>query len=143
MRGPVALARHQGIAAGENAIGRGVLAGFKAPFDFHEYDDANKMFVPVKDEEKILEIGRKISPINHVSSDDPPTLIVHGEADKLVPIQQAEIIIAKLKDAGVDAKLVSKPDAGHGWPDLGKDQATIADWFDQHLKKPGAKDGQR
>ena len=120
---------------GEIAIGRGVLAAFKAPFDFHELDKKTNTFVPVTDEQKVLEIGRKISPITHVSPDDPPTLIIHGDADKLVPIQQAEILIKKLKDAGVEARLVTKPGAAHGWPDQAKDLTLIADWFDAHLSK--------
>jgi acetyl esterase/lipase len=119
---------------GEDAIGRGILKDFHAPFDFHEFDPKKRAFVTIQDETKIRELGRKISPITHVSSDDAPTLIIHGDADKLVPIQQAEIIVAKLKDVGVDAKLVTKPGAQHGWADIHKDQTTIADWFDAHLK---------
>ena len=89
---------------GENALGRGVLKNFQAPFDFMEFDKETKHFVPITDEEKVLEIGRQISPVNHVTADDPPTLIIHGDADKLVPIQQAEIIIEKLKSVGVPAE---------------------------------------
>ncbi|APW63554.1 alpha/beta hydrolase [Paludisphaera borealis] len=119
---------------GENALGRGILQGFKAPFDFNEQDPDKKIFRAINDESKILEIGRKISPVNHVSADDPPTLIFHGDADQLVPIQQAELIIDKLKAAGVESKLVVKKGASHGWPDLLKDLSIIADWFDEHLK---------
>ena len=124
---------------GEVALGRGVLSGFKAPFDFHELDKKANVFVPVTDEQKVLEIGRRISPITHATGDDPPTLIIHGDADKLVPIQQAEILVKKLADAGVEAKLVTKPGAAHGWPNQAKDLAIIADWFDGHLKtkQPG------
>jgi acetyl esterase/lipase len=123
--------------AGENALGRGVLKDFRPPFAFQELDPKAGWrggFVPVTDENKILEIGRKISPINHVSSDDPPTLIIHGDKDFLVPFQQAEIIIAKLKDAGVPAELIVKPGAGHGW-NLELDYPALADWFDKYLKK--------
>ena len=72
-------------------------------------------------------------PISDVSPDDPPTLIIHGDADKLVPIQQSELIVEKLKEAGVEAKLVVKKGAVHGWPDLDKDLEKFADWFDKHL----------
>ena len=106
---------------GENAIGRGVLKGFKPPFDFQEQDPETKVFRPITDEAKILELGRQISPVNHVSADDPPTLIIHGDADLLVPIQQAELILEKLKTAGVETKLVVKKGAAHGWSDIGKD----------------------
>ena len=120
---------------GENAIGRGVLNGFQAPFDFRKLDATNKKFVTITDDAEIVALGRQISPINHVSKDDPPTLIIHGDADTLVPIQQAEILVAKLKDAGVDAKLVVRPGKGHGWPELVKDLDILADWFDAHLQK--------
>jgi acetyl esterase/lipase len=119
---------------GEIAIGCGILQGFKPPFDFHVQDPNTNTFVRITDLSKILDLGRQISPFYHASSDDPPTLIIHGDADKLVPIQQAEIILDKLKAAGVETKLVVKKGAQHGWPDQLKDNAIIADWFDEHLK---------
>jgi acetyl esterase/lipase len=122
---------------GENALGRGILSGFKAPFDFHELDPKTKTFQRISDESRREEIGRAISPAYHVTADDPPTLILHGDADKLVPIQQAELIVEKFKGAGVEAKLVTKPGASHGWPDLAKDLTLLADWFDAHLKPAG------
>jgi acetyl esterase/lipase len=118
---------------GENALGRGILKGFKAPFNFLEQDPDSRVFRPVTDEAKILEIGKQISPVNHASSDDPPTLIIHGDADALVPVQQAELVLDKLKQAGVPTELVVKKGAGHGWKDLYKDMTTIADWFDKYL----------
>src|SRR6516162_9914658 len=128
---------------GEVALGRGALAGLKAAFDFREFDTKTKTFVPVKDEEQILKIGRQISPAYHVSPVAAPALIFHGDADKLVPVQQSELLVRKLKEAGVEAKLVVKPGVGHayglvmglgyGWPNLSKDLALIADWFDKHL----------
>ncbi len=108
---------------GENAIGRGVLKDFAAPFDFHAWDPKLKKFVPITDEQKVLEIGKQISPIYHVSADDPPTLIIHGDKDFLVPIQQAESIVAKLKEAGVPAELVVKKGASHGWAAHGEGHA--------------------
>jgi acetyl esterase/lipase len=121
--------------ADENALGRGVLKDFKAPFDFHEFDGKTRAFVPITDEARIVTIGKIISPINHVTSDDPPTLIVHGDADFLVPIQQAEIIITKLKEANVPAELVVKKGAAHGWAGMDKDAITFGDWFDKYLAK--------
>ena len=60
-------------------------------------------------------------------------MIVHGDADKLVPIQQAEIIIGKLKDAGVPAELVVRKGAVHGWATIYDDLDIFADWFGRHL----------
>jgi len=120
---------------GEVALGTGVLKGFKAPFDFNELDKKTNSFVLITDEARRREIGRQISPVYHVSKSSPPTLIIHGDADKLVPMQQALLIIDKLKDAKVPAELVVKPGAAHGWPGMAKDMTTIADWFDKYLKK--------
>lgn len=123
---------------GHVALGRGTLSGFKAPFDFQELDKNDKKFVSITDEKRILEIGKQISPLYHVTKDSPPTLIIHGDADMLVPIQQAELIVAKLKEAGVPTELVVKKDAAHGWKDLDKDIPTCADWFDKYLVKTTA-----
>jgi len=122
---------------GKVALGRGTLSGFKAPFDFQEFDSKTRAFVLITDETKRQEIGRKISPVYQVTGEAPPTLIIHGDADKLVPIQQADLMIARLKKAGVPAELVVKKGASHGWPDLDKDLKTIADWFDRYLRKKG------
>ncbi len=126
---------------GEEALGTGVLAGFKAPFDFEELDPKTHAFVRITDPARRREIGRAISPVYHVTSRSAPTLIIHGDADKLVPIQQAQSFLARLKEAGVPAELVVKPGAGHGWPGLGKDMKTVADWFDTYLGKKSASSG--
>ncbi|MBL9163249.1 MAG: alpha/beta hydrolase [Planctomycetaceae bacterium] len=52
------------------------------------------------------------SPITHVSADDPPTLILHGSIDTVVPISQAELLVDKLKAAGVPHEY----DRVEGWP---------------------------
>jgi acetyl esterase/lipase len=111
------------------------LANFRAPFDFQESVPGTGQFRKIEDLEKRRQIAREISPVTHVSADDPPALIIHGDADTLVPIQQAEILKQKLEEARVPVKLVTKPGAGHGWPDLLKDLSAFADWFDTHLKK--------
>ena len=106
--------------------------GFPAPFDFQKFEGNH--FVRITDHEKRRDIGRAISPVTHVSKDTPPSLIIHGGADKLVPIQQAEIYVAAMKKAGATAELVVRPGQGHGWKDLNKDLELFASWFDRHLR---------
>ena len=79
-------------------------------------------------------LGRVISPIYYVHEKMPPVLIVHGDADKLVPIQQAQIFVEACEKKAVKAKLVVKEGGLHGWPGIEKDLVTLADWFDQWLK---------
>lgn len=107
---------------GADALGRNQLKGFPAAFDF---DKAN--------EKKKRQTGWLISPINHVTFDDPPTLLIHGTKDDVVPLQQSQAMLAKLKTAGVPARLIIKPQAGHGWPELSRDMPAVGDWFDKYL----------
>jgi outer membrane protein assembly factor BamB len=72
-----------------------------------------------------------------VKSDTAPTLIIHGEKDDLVPLQQSEIFISKLKEHKVPCDLIVKKGAGHGWPTLLGDLPAFADWFDKHLAGNG------
>jgi acetyl esterase/lipase len=108
---------------------------FKAAIDFKELDLDERVFKRVTDEKKVRELLGKISPITHVSADDAPTLIIHGDKDELVPLQQSEIMVARLKESGVPAKLIVKKGCGHGWLTILKDEETLADWFDQYLKE--------
>lgn len=55
------------------------------------------------------------SPINFVSSSSAPTLMLHGDKDMIVPIEQAYILQDKLEEKGVFNKLVVYPEQAHGW----------------------------
>lgn len=122
-------------APGEERIhARDHLNPFRPAFDYYELDRETNLWTPITDEARLRQITRDISPITHVSPDDPPTLIVHGDRDELVPLQQSETIVEALEGAGVASRLVVKEGAAHGWPDILKDLETFADWFDEHLK---------
>jgi acetyl esterase/lipase len=107
---------------------------FKAAIDFQIFDTQERIFKRVTDEKKEIDLLREISPIYHISRDDAPTLIIHGDKDPLVPVQQSERMVAKLKEVGVPANLIVKKDCGHGWITILKDTGSLADWFDRHLK---------
>jgi dipeptidyl aminopeptidase/acylaminoacyl peptidase len=64
----------------------------------------------------------------------PPTLIIHGDADLLVPIQQSQRILAKIAEFDVPNKLEVRHGKGHGWPGMEKDGELLADWFEKYLK---------
>lgn len=65
------------------------------------------------------------SPSTHATAAMPPTLFVHGDADRMVPIQQSELMHARLQELGVPSELVRIPGADHVW--MGVDQATVDD----------------
>jgi acetyl esterase/lipase len=111
---------------------------YRPAFDHRERDEKTALWVPVTDPERLRQIAHQISPIDYVTADDPPTLMIHGDADRVVPIQQSLTMAEALKKAGVETKLVVKEGAGHGWLNMLGDINQIVDWFDSHLKKPGA-----
>ncbi len=55
------------------------------------------------------------SPVTYVSRDDPPFLLLHGDSDKLVPLNQSQILLAVLQAVGVSAELVTVKNAGHSF----------------------------
>ncbi|MBI3838089.1 MAG: prolyl oligopeptidase family serine peptidase [Planctomycetia bacterium] len=75
----------------------------------------------------------QISPALLVTSKAPPFLIIHGDADPMVPLQQSEKLLAALKSAGVPAELIIKKGGGHPWPTIHEEVAIMADWFDKQL----------
>ncbi|MCA8999827.1 MAG: alpha/beta hydrolase [Planctomycetaceae bacterium] len=58
------------------------------------------------------ELYRLASPITHVSDQCPPTLVIHGTADSMVPITQSDALVEKLKDQGIPYVYDRIPD----WP---------------------------
>lgn len=61
-------------------------------------------------------VAAAASPVTYVDKDSPPVLTIHGAQDNIVPSDQARILHAALKEAGVSEKLVMLEGAGH---DLG------------------------
>ena len=80
------------------------------------------------------------SPLNWVTPDAVPTLVVHGTEDKYVNYEQAGWMIDRLKACGVEAELLTMQGAGHGFKgaDEDKAEAAMVEFFGKHLK-PGTK----
>jgi acetyl esterase/lipase len=79
------------------------------------------------------------SPVNHAHADAPPFLLVHGDADELIPLEQSVILCEALKKAGADVTLHVVKGAGHGSLNVVNEEvrARILAFFDQHLKGTG------
>jgi acetyl esterase/lipase len=65
--------------------------------------------------DKDPEFYRSSSPIQYVNRQSPPTLLLHGGNDNLVPAGQARLLNDKLEKLGVKHDLIIYPEAGHGW----------------------------
>ena len=78
------------------------------------------------------------SPVTHVTSDDPPFLLIHGDADETVLYQNSELMKATLEEAGVPVDLLRIPGAGHGPTFPGATNppdyiGAMITWFDRYL----------
>jgi acetyl esterase/lipase len=115
-------------------VGRSIVEYEPVEFVWHAFG------VQGKPRDEQLAVLRGLSPINSVTKDMPPTLIIHGDADVKVPYEQSERFAAKLAEHMVPHQLLTRKNAGHdGWPDMGKDHALQADWFDKYLRPTGDK----
>ena len=82
------------------------------------------------------ELARQSSPVYYVKPDAAPFLIMQGDQDPLVPMQQSELLYAALQQARVPSVLKVYPGAGHGGPPFGSAESikVMADFFDQYLR---------
>jgi acetyl esterase/lipase len=120
---------------GKVMLGTHPIVPLKGAFDFYHLDRKTNSFELITDEMKREEIGREISPINHVAKDNPPTLIIHGDKDALVPLEQSERMEAKLKEAGVPSELIIKHGGGHDGALVKEYLPKMIEWFDKYLAK--------
>jgi len=116
--------------AGEDACGVGRLAGFKAAFGPRS-DTA----------ESRAAYSREISPLHFITAGTAPSLIIHGDADLLVPLYQAQLFEKRAKEVGAQCRLVVKPGGAHGWAGIEQDLGRFVDWFDEHLRGVKAAEG--
>jgi acetyl esterase/lipase len=82
------------------------------------------------------ELRASVSPILHVTPDDPPTLLIHGDADALVDINNSRMMLEVLQSTGIDTDLVVIEGAGHGYrtpEDRAEASTALVGWFEQHL----------
>ena len=84
-------------------------------------------------DEQIAQRIASVSPARLACENCPPLLLIHGDADYLVPLQQSEALAAALKEKGNDVELIVKKGGGHPWPTIHEEVAVLADWFDRQL----------
>ncbi len=120
------------------------VAVFFPPTDFLDWNGKPADFKTLGDllflggvaghsDEEIQARAAQISPARQVQSPAVPFLLIHGDADPLVPLQQSERMVAAIKAAGGSAELIVKAGGGHPWLTMPEEVKVMADWFDRHL----------
>jgi acetyl esterase/lipase len=115
------------------------VVAYFPPVDIREW--VGKMIdkFPALDFDKKL--AESISPILFVTDDDPPTLLIHGDKDTLVKLDNSQRIMDEFKKHKVSCDLVVMTGAGHGFAgDQGTQAAkALVAWFDKYLSADMAK----
>jgi acetyl esterase/lipase len=108
------------------------VVAYFPPVDLREWVGPNDSFPALEFDPKLAE---SVSPVVHVSPDDPPTLLVHGDKDELVKLDNSERILAAFEKEKVPCELIVIEGAGHGFPgDMGRRASDeLVDWFEEHL----------
>lgn len=122
---------------GANMVNMGELlkgSGVYGAFDFTVWNNKTRTYDHITDTSTRNKIGRESSPIYAISSDDPPVFIIHGDADKTVPLQQSKSFVDKLNEAGVINKLIIKKGGDHNPMDMMPELYQFVDWFEKYLK---------
>lgn len=80
-------------------------------------------------------LAKKLSPVNTAAANFPPALIVHGDGDKVVPLQQAKVMDQALTKAGAPHKLEVISGGGHDQTTFGPGVMKALQWFKETLLK--------
>ncbi len=86
-----------------------------------------------------LELAALANPINYIDSEDPPVMVVHGDLDKIVPVNQSELLVSALEAEGVPVTFIRKPNMKHTYRGKNKEQFSpelinlALKFFDQNL----------
>jgi acetyl esterase/lipase len=102
---------------------------------------------PAIDSHSVRQVGfseenaLQASPVTHVSADDTPFLLIHGDQDTVVPLEQSQLIYERLLEMNVPAQLVIVQGAGHApidpngltSPNLDEIYQKIAEFLEKHL----------
>ncbi|MBP7951130.1 MAG: prolyl oligopeptidase family serine peptidase [Verrucomicrobiales bacterium] len=136
---------HLSLMLGTTGEDSGHLAAVVAifpPTELKSYLESDKMRTQFPALQFDAATWKAVSPLEHVTADDTPSLLLHGDKDTLVPDKHSREILQAFKDKNVPAELLMFPGAGHGF---NKDQqakavsATVA-WFEKYLAKPAVPD---
>ncbi len=81
-----------------------------------------------------LEAARLASPKTHLTKDDPPFLILHGDKDNTVYVDQSEWLEQSCQEIGVEAHLEVMEGAGHGWKHNDREEQLVLTFLQKHLR---------
>ena len=87
------------------------------------------------------DLVKSASPVTYIAAGAPPFLVIHGDRDGMVPVEQSDLFVKALKEARVPVKYIRVKNANHGLWEVGgpldppMEQITreIAEFFKKNL----------
>jgi acetyl esterase/lipase len=113
------------------------------PSDFFTMPIGSRQFKENEDPEMQLfggrlsekrELAEQAGPYQHAGTKTVPFLIMHGDKDNLVPLEQSRMLHEKLKAAGTDSTLIVMEGKGHGFGNGDDVYKPIEAFFERTLK---------
>ncbi|HXZ27720.1 MAG TPA: prolyl oligopeptidase family serine peptidase, partial [Terriglobales bacterium] len=83
------------------------------------------------------EFMASISPIHYVDKIRAPLFVIAGANDPRVPKEEADQMVAKVKERGVPVEYIAFPDEGHGMAKRSnriRGYSAIAEFLDKYVK---------
>ena len=82
------------------------------------------------------EVAKQASPLFHIDGADPPMLLLHGDQDPQMPINQSHELYGKYRELGVPAVMQVVHGAGHGGREFYDKTQTnlVADFLRRHMQ---------
>ncbi len=105
---------------------------FPSRIDHNAADSPESILIGGAIQENVAK-ANDASPMTYVSEDDAPMLLVHGDTDPLVPINQSEILDRALGAVGISSTLVRVTKGGHGGFRNPQIEKTLTAFFAKHL----------
>lgn len=119
---------------GDQSCAVNCVVNLYGPADFMEWKDVSALR---KTRSEAPELYKAFSVTTYLDKNDPPFLIMHGTADKTVPVSQSELLAKALTKAGVENTLEiieGAPHTFHLQPKQKDLRPIVLAFFDKHLK---------
>lgn len=120
--------------SGHQMLGDHPKVSLKGAFSFYELDSLSNSLEPVTDQAKVYEIVKELSPIYQVNEQTAPTLIVYGDKDSFIPIQQSQSLAKRLKELNVPTETIVEKGGEHDEVTIKNNLGQAIAWFDKYLK---------
>jgi acetyl esterase/lipase len=92
--------------------------------------------------EEKKELARKLSPAEYLNSHSPPVLLLHGDQDEILPLQNSVYMLELAAERNADVELVTVTNGMHGFrgkdirPSMPEIQRTAAEFMIRSVVEP-------